>query len=369
MTKHSFKNFSGIIAGLSVCAVGYLVLTSNGELGVNTGNIGELLTPNFVAKESFLGTEIVKLTDKDNNHFYTDQKSFIIKGGELINKTTAGANLVGNASENKYSKPSSSLTKDSTTPLDDSVISSAKLNEIYKAKLAELNTPLDVQKSPIEVPKIPALANQPKKTINKIPESNNSSKLADKSCYIPYGGFDQPKIAYSDKCELLSASDKKKKIKTMMELFPEEYFIKHKAENEKAQIYVFTDYTCGYCQRLHSKIDEFLAQGVSVNYVFFPRGMQSKAYFEQTKKVVDYMGYAWCSDDQVAAVDELYKNRRLPVVECKKEGHKLDSPVRQHYILGMMFEIEGTPLIVASNGNTTYGFKRVSTTLSNLGIK
>ncbi len=334
-------------------------------------NVKKLFTPRFVAKETYVSTDIVKLTDEKNNYYYTDNKSFVIKGGELLNKVTVDPIVEVERGQEPSIKdvlkgdelPIEKIKKRSPSGVDD-VIGATNLSEVYKSKLAAV-----IKEKPL-----PSKISSPaQSSTNKTALSNMSQQTnlnaTDKSCYINFGGFDQPKIAYSDTCSKLSASDKQKKIKTMMENFPEEYFIKYKAENETAEIYVFTDYTCGYCQRLHAKVDEFLERGVSVNYILYPRGIGSNSYIEQTKEVVKNMNSAWCSDDQLAALNNLYKNRSLPNTECKKEDHKLDSPVRQYYILGMMFEIEATPLIIASNGNTAYGFKRVSTVLSELGIK
>jgi len=48
--------------------------------------------------------------------------------------------------------------------------------------------------------------------------------------------------------------------------------IVYKAPKEEYQITVFTDSTCGYCRKLHKEIDGFLAEGISVRYMAFPRG-------------------------------------------------------------------------------------------------
>jgi len=190
----------------------------------------------------------------------------------------------------------------------------------------------------------------------------------DDDCLITFGGFDQPKIGYDDKCNVLSESQKQEQVKTLINGFPDQFFIRYEAEDEKSEIYVFTDYTCGYCQKLHRNIDGFLKNGISVNYILYPRAISMQGQDAMAKRVVTDMSSAWCSDNQTEATDLLYKNRTIPYTQCNKNDKKLDSPVRQHYILGMMFDISGTPLIVGSNGNTTYGFRSISTTLSRLKL-
>lgn len=39
----------------------------------------------------------------------------------------------------------------------------------------------------------------------------------------------------------------------------------------KYQVSVFTDIDCGYCRKLHSEIDQYLAEGITVRYLFYPR--------------------------------------------------------------------------------------------------
>ena len=39
----------------------------------------------------------------------------------------------------------------------------------------------------------------------------------------------------------------------------------------KYTVTIFTDIDCGYCRKLHSEIDQYLAQGITIQYLFFPR--------------------------------------------------------------------------------------------------
>ncbi len=197
---------------------------------------------------------------------------------------------------------------------------------------------------------------------------NHNNPISNDDCLIKFGGFNQPRIGYDESCALLSPSAKKEQIKALMNGFPDEFFVSFKAENEKGEVYVFTDYTCAYCKKLHKNIDGFLNNGITVNYVFYPRAVGMHGQDSFAEEVVVNMSSAWCSDDPASATHQLYKNGSVPYAKCEKDDGKLDSPVRQHYILGMMFEISGTPLIVGSNGETTYGFRSVGTTMSRLKL-
>jgi len=222
-----------------------------------------------------------------------------------------------------------------------------------------------IKNMPVPVPERPAPTSP---TSHVAMNESHDMQVKDQSCLITFGGFDQPKMGYDEDCQKLSHKKKQEQVKAMMTSLPDEFFIKHKAENEKSEIYVFTDYTCGYCKKLHRNMDSFLEKGVSVNYIMFPRAVGNPRASTAAKRVVDNMNSAWCSTDQIGAMHTLYTKGYLNNTECNKNDGKLDSPVRQHYILGMMFDISGTPLIVGSNGLTTYGFGSVSKTLRELSL-
>ncbi|MEH6453685.1 MAG: disulfide isomerase DsbC N-terminal domain-containing protein, partial [Psychromonas sp.] len=52
----------------------------------------------------------------------------------------------------------------------------------------------------------------------------------------------------------------------------EKDMIVYQANNEKYVINVFTDPTCGYCQKLHAQIDDYNKLGITIRYLAFPRG-------------------------------------------------------------------------------------------------
>jgi hypothetical protein len=191
----------------------------------------------------------------------------------------------------------------------------------------------------------------------------------DNSCYIDLFGFNQPKVGFDEDCLKLSKEDKEKQVKLIMNELPDSFFIKYKAKNEKSKVYIFTDYTCHYCSKLHTKIDSFNEKGISVYYLMYPRSVGNKyANSDKTQTIVNNMSYAWCSADQQTALDKLYRSKTLDPVICDKESGRLDNPMRQHYILASMFDIIATPLIVSDKGKTTYGFKSVSKTIRSLGL-
>lgn len=118
--------------------------------------------------------------------------------------------------------------------------------------------------------------------------------------------------------------------------------IEYQAPNEKHVIHVFTDTSCGYCRQLHERIDEYLAAGITVRYLAWPRnGMQSKA--------ANDLKNVWCSEDQKSALTAAKHDEPLNAAQC-------NDPVAQHYALGQKFGVGGTPAIVFESGRMLPGY-------------
>lgn len=110
----------------------------------------------------------------------------------------------------------------------------------------------------------------------------------------------------------------------------------------KYTVTVFTDIDCGYCRKLHSEIDQYLAQGITIQYLFFPRaGKNSESY----NKAVS----VWCADDRNAALTAAKKDQKVPAKTC-------DNPVDEHMQLGEDFDVKGTPMIITEKGNIYPGY-------------
>ena len=105
---------------------------------------------------------------------------------------------------------------------------------------------------------------------------------------------------------------------------------------------IFTDIDCGYCRKLHSELDQYLAQGITIQYVFFPRaGKDSDSY----NKAVS----VWCANDRNAALTAAKKDQNVPGKTC-------DNPVDEHMQLAAEFDVKGTPMIISENGNVYPGY-------------
>jgi len=108
------------------------------------------------------------------------------------------------------------------------------------------------------------------------------------------------------------------------------------------ELLVFTDIDCGYCRKLHSQINEYMEQGIAINYVAFPRAGPSSHSFEKFVSV-------WCADDQQNALTMAKNGDEPQPLQC-------DNPVMDQYELGLELGVSGTPALVTSDGTLIPGY-------------
>jgi len=110
----------------------------------------------------------------------------------------------------------------------------------------------------------------------------------------------------------------------------------------KHTITVFTDIDCGYCRKLHSEMAGYNAEGIRVQYLFYPRsGLDSPSY--------DKAVSVWCADDRKTAITDAKAGKEIPSRKC-------DNPVKAHLELGEKLGVSGTPAIVLENGEMVPGY-------------
>ncbi len=122
---------------------------------------------------------------------------------------------------------------------------------------------------------------------------------------------------------------------SMIIFSPEKSKVKH-------TITVFTDIDCGYCRKLHSAINEYNAKGIRVRYLAYPRAGIGSASYDKAVAV-------WCAKDRKKALT-LAKNDK-PV-----KSSKCDNPVAEHYKMGTMIGVRGTPALILDSGRLVPGY-------------
>jgi thiol:disulfide interchange protein DsbC len=119
--------------------------------------------------------------------------------------------------------------------------------------------------------------------------------------------------------------------------------IVYKAPKEQHVITIFTDITCGYCRKLHEQMADYNALGITVRYLAFPReGLHGQ--------VESAMKSIWCAADRNKAFDEAMKGNAPAAASC-------DINLDQHYKVGVLFGIQGTPAILTDSGMMIPGYQ------------
>jgi thiol:disulfide interchange protein DsbC len=116
----------------------------------------------------------------------------------------------------------------------------------------------------------------------------------------------------------------------------------YKPEKNKYTVSVFTDIDCGYCRKLHSEMDQYLAEGITIQYLFFPRAGKGSESYNKAVSV-------WCADDRNTALTEAKNGKTLDTKTCK-------NPVDAHMKLGEELGARGTPMLVLESGKVYPGY-------------
>lgn len=117
-------------------------------------------------------------------------------------------------------------------------------------------------------------------------------------------------------------------------------------------IYVFSDVSCSYCQRLHRHMDEMNAKGIEVRYIAWPRGEQ---LFPAMERI-------WCSPDRRKAFDDTMAGHEVTAATCA-------NPVRAQFELGQQLGVSGTPAIFTEDGRQIGGYLDVADLLKAINQK
>lgn len=112
--------------------------------------------------------------------------------------------------------------------------------------------------------------------------------------------------------------------------------------NPKHRVTVFTDISCGYCQKMHSEIADYNRQGIAVEYVAFPRmGIGSPDH----QKMVS----VWCAPDRRKALTDAKNGRAVPPRNCK-------NTITMQHDIGRRAGLQGTPMVIAADGTQLGGY-------------
>ena len=137
-------------------------------------------------------------------------------------------------------------------------------------------------------------------------------------------------------------------IKQELASFSQDKMIIFPAEKEElAVLNVFTDTSCGYCQKLHTEVKFLQEAGISVHYLPFPRGGNRGPGYADLKKV-------WCADDKLKAMG-IAKGTEMGSLPSSLDCESADN-VDEGYLLGNRIGVTGTPALFAADGARFPGY-------------
>ncbi|WP_281558050.1 DsbC family protein [Thalassomonas sp. RHCl1] len=123
----------------------------------------------------------------------------------------------------------------------------------------------------------------------------------------------------------------------------------------KAVVYAFMDVDCGACRNLHKQTEAMNELGIEIRYLAYPRaGLNSDTYHKMTT--------AWCAENRKQRIEDLMINIRSPYQSCK------NSPVGEHFKLGQLMGLIGTPGIVLMDGTLLHGYRTANQLAQALAI-
>lgn len=111
----------------------------------------------------------------------------------------------------------------------------------------------------------------------------------------------------------------------------------------KYSVTVFTDIDCTYCRKLHSQIDDYLAHGIQIRYLLYPRNGPASRSWNTSEDV-------WCARDRNSALTAAKLDRDFETQNCDA------STITRHYMLGQDVGLNGTPAIVFDDGTLISGY-------------
>lgn len=116
----------------------------------------------------------------------------------------------------------------------------------------------------------------------------------------------------------------------------------YKPKKSKTFVTVFTDVDCGFCRKLHKQINDLNKKGIEIRYLAFPRSGPDTESFDKSISV-------WCADNKKEAIKLAMSGDTVPQKTC-------DSPVKQHFELGLKMRITGTPTLIFADGTMVSGY-------------
>lgn len=136
------------------------------------------------------------------------------------------------------------------------------------------------------------------------------------------------------------------------------------SSNEETVVYIFTDPTCPYCNKLHDEIPKLNDAGVTIKYVPYSRSFRFAENEVDNGISYKQLAISFCAGEKQQSVlksyfesnmkKEYFNHEFLNINESDYE--KCKKIVENGYIFGKYIGLSGTPAILLSNGDFLSGY-------------
>ncbi len=131
--------------------------------------------------------------------------------------------------------------------------------------------------------------------------------------------------------------------KQTIDQIPENKMVIFEPKLAKHTVTIFTDIDCGYCRKMHLEMADYLAAGIRVRYLAFPRtGPNTPS--------ADKLIHVWCATDRQAAMTAAKTDETVAAATC-------DNPVTEQFNIGVKLGVTGTPAMVLEDGTLLPGYR------------
>lgn len=158
--------------------------------------------------------------------------------------------------------------------------------------------------------------------------------VSDDGKYLIHGqifDLDQPRIT-----DISAAVMDKVRAQALAKV-PASEHIRFAPKHPKYTVTAFVDVDCPFCRQFHSRIAQYNAQGIAVNYVLFPLDSLHPQASRKAQAV-------WCSADRKAAYNAAMNGADPGNLKCA-------NPIKKMQALGRQLGVDGTPTIIAADGS------------------
>ena len=190
---------------------------------------------------------------------------------------------------------------------------------------------------------VTGIADSPVTGVKEIKLSNGKFLYAEPSSDHIFSGR---LLAFTDDSlkDLTEEREREDRAQTLRELDTGTAITFAASDEQKHEIFVFTDISCPYCKKFHANMDEMNERGITVHYLALPRaGVDSS--------VANNMARIWCAEDPHTAITDVFSGKPFSqeVLPCRP-------PIADQYTMAQTLGVSGTPSVYSQDGRSLGGY-------------